>query len=500
MAPSAVLSGPVIEGKRALMGEKPETSSPKRTRFSPRVKKNGLTTPTSPGSVQQADALVSLLYSTSLTTKIWGVAEQGMPSLTPPTLFPEYTMPGGTKYVYRELDFWTSGFFPGCLYLLLERRQKYAHRLSQLRSGDDAGDEPHRLHLEFACKWWTETLHANAKLTYTHDLGFMISPWASLAWDMHRDARAYQTMLTAASSLYNRYDENVGCIKSWDFCITKRYSFTKPEDGFLVIIDNMMNLDLIFWAAKELGDQKMHAAAKKHAETTRAYHINPEDNSTCHVVIFEPDTGAFRARITNQGFSDTSAWTRGQAWAIAGFAQTYDWTRDVSFLETAMACADFFLRELLASKIPPWDFRAPEEPGKTKPTDTSAGVVAAYGMLLIHEALLGLGREDARNWLDEALDIVRAIGMKHTNGPGTYRKKQRSVQTVEHGEVVTDVGLEVDMGDECETILNGATINNYEFAPRRWANHGLVYADYYFLLFGNKLLEMGLDARLAGLV
>lgn len=260
-----------------------------------------------------------------------------------------------------------------------------------------------------------------------------------------------------------------------------------------------MNLDLVFWAAKETGNQAMYAAAKKHAETTREHHLNPDDSSTCHVVIFEPDTGAFRARITNQGFSDTSAWTRGQAWAIAGFAQTYGWTRDVSFLNTSVACAEFFLRELPASKIPPWDFRAPEVPGTKQPTDTSAGVIAAYGMLLIHEAMQALGRDDGRNWLEEGLDIVRAIGANHTNAAGAYRKQRRSVQTVERGEVVTDVGLEVDMGGAPETILNGATINNYEFAPRRWADHGLVYADYYYLLIGNKLLEMGLDAKLAGL-
>lgn len=253
MAPSAVITDPAVDRKRTLAGGEPgtDTASPvslllpprdplshiiqKRTRLSPRIK-NGLTTPASPATSEQTDPLISMLYSSSVTTKIWGVAQQELSSLSPPNLFPEYTKPGGTTYVWRELDFWTSGFFPGCLYLLLERRHKYAHRLAQLRAPDDAGDEPHALHLEFACKWWTESLHANAQLTYTHDLGFMISPWASLAWDLHRDARARQTMLTAAKSLYDRYDAKVGCIRSWDFCVTKRYSFTKPEDGFLVII------------------------------------------------------------------------------------------------------------------------------------------------------------------------------------------------------------------------------------------------------------------------
>ncbi|PNH77378.1 hypothetical protein VD0001_g102 [Verticillium dahliae] len=474
----------------------------KKNKTSPtQPQRTGLATPSSPqltDASAPSDDLASLLYSPQVTAKIWGIAQQGFNSPNPPTLFPEYTKPGGTKYVYRELDFWTSGFFPGSLYLLLERQQKYGHRVRTLLSGaggsaDQQDPEPHPLQLEFACKWWTESLHTNALLTNTHDLGFMICPWARPAWDLRRDARAYETTLTAARSLYSRYDIRVGSLRSWDVCITKRYSFLTPDDGILVIIDNMMNLDLLFWAAAQLGDAAMHAAAVQHARTTRKYHVR-EDSSTCHVVVFEPDTGAFRARITNQGHADGSAWTRGQAWAIAGFAQTYGWTREVEFLDTAAACAEYFLAELPVSRIPPWDFRAPGE--GPQPTDTSAAVIAAYGLLLIHEAFVALGKESG--YLEHALSIVRAVTSKHINGPSAYRRANRKIQTVEQGEVTETVGIEVEIGAECETILGGATINNYEFAPRRWANHGLVYADYYFLLFGNKLLEMGLDVKLMG--
>ncbi|KAM0327553.1 hypothetical protein ACHAQA_005844 [Verticillium albo-atrum] len=468
----------------------------KRCKSSPtQAKRTGLATPSSPQLTEASntsDDLASLLYSPQVTAKIWGVAQQGFNSPSPPTLFPEYTKPGGTKYVYRELDFWTSGFFPGSLYLLLERQQKYAHRLRALNP-TNTDQEPHPLQLDFACKWWTETLHPNALMTTTHDLGFMICPWARPAWDLRRDARAFETTIAAARSLYSRYDAKVGSLRSWDICVTKRYSFLSPDDGFLVIIDNMMNLDLLFWAAAQLNDPDMHAAAVQHARTTRRYHVR-EDSSTCHVVVFEPATGAFRSRITNQGHADASAWTRGQAWAIAGFAQTYGWTREAEFLDTAIACADYFLAELPESRIPPWDFRARGE--GPQPTDTSAAVIAAYGMLLIHEALLGLGRESG--YLDHALSIMRAVASTHMSGASTYRKTARKLQTVEQGEVNETVGIEVDMGEECETILGGATINNYEFAPRRWANHGLVYADYFFLLFGNKLLEMGLDVKLIG--
>ncbi|KZL63202.1 unsaturated glucuronyl hydrolase, partial [Colletotrichum incanum] len=405
---------------------------------------------------------------------------------SPPTLFPEYTEPGGTKYVYRELDFWTSGFFPGCLYLLLERRRKYTHLLQQL--GWSANEEPHPLYLEFACNWWTETLHRNAQLTTTHDLGFMIFPWARPAWELLNDRRSYETAIAAAKSLYSRYDATVGSIRSWDVCITKRYKFLDPSKDFLVIIDNMMNLDMIFWAASQLGDDDMWNAAVKHAKTTRKHHVRP-DFSTFHVVNFDQTTGVPKEKITNQGYSDKSSWSRGQAWAIAGFAQTYGWTRDESFLETAISCAEYFLRQLPPSRIPPWDFAAPKD--SPQPPDVSAAVISAYGMLMIHEALAALGRQSI--YLKHALGIISATCGRYINGGGRYLKSQRSTDTVEHGTVEEQVGWDVDMENEPETILNGATINNYEFAPRRWANHGLVYADYFFLLAGNKLLDMGVE-------
>ncbi|KAF9879357.1 glucuronyl hydrolase [Colletotrichum karsti] len=397
-------------------------------------------------------SLASTLFAPQATAKIWGVAQQGFSLPWPPTLFPEYTKPGGTKYVYRELDFWT-----------------------------------------FACKWWTEALHPNAQLTTTHDLGFMIFPWARPAWELSHDHRAYQTAITAAKSLYGRYNPVVKSIRSWDVCVTKRYKFLDPSKDFLVIIDNMMNLDIIFWAAAQLGDREMHDAAVAHAETTRKHHVR-QDASTYHVVNFDQTTGLPKQKITNQGHSDESSWARGQAWAVAGFAQTYGWTRDVSFLDTAVSCAEYFLVELPPSGIPPWDFSAPKD--TPQPPDVSAAMIAAYGMLLIHEALTSLGKES--EYLGHAIRLIKAACSGHTNGGGRYIRSRRTTETVEHGVVEEEVGWEVDMEGEPETILNGATINNYEFAPRRWADHGLVYADYFCLLAGNKLLEMGVPNLFEG--
>ncbi|KAH8680800.1 unsaturated glucuronyl hydrolase [Xylariales sp. PMI_506] len=431
------------------------------------------------------EAVLEKLYSTGTVAKIWGVAVKAFQQPGPPLYFPEYTKPGGTKYVYRELDFWTSGFFPGSLHLLLERERKY--RLKPLPLGDQ---RIHKDHLDFACKWWTENLHQNAELQTTHDLGFMIAPWAKVAWELNQDQRAFETLKRAANTLCGRFKPEVGLIRSWDTCITKRYQFLNPDSEFLTVIDNMMNLDLLFFVAKHMNNNEMFEAAVQHARTTQRTHIR-EDFSTIHLVHFDPSTGEIRERLTNQGYSDTSCWTRGQAWAIAGFAESYHWTHDQSFLATAINCADYFLRRLPDSGVPPWDFDAEAAEGSNgagspQPPDVSAATITAYGLLLIHKALVSLGRQS--DYLESALRLIEAVCTQHMNSAAGFVRGVEQIEMVERP--TQDIGVRhVDIG-EGETILNGATINNHKYAPRQWANHGLVYADYYFLLFGNKLLEM----------
>lgn len=248
-----------------------------------------------------------------------------------------------------------------------------------------------------------------------------------------------------------------------------------------------MNLNLLFYVASKTNNAAMHSAAVEHARTTAHAHVRP-DASTTHLIVFDPSTGNVQKRLTNQGFAHTSCWTRGQSWAIAGFAETYLWTHQSEFLETARRCADYFLDHLPESGIVPWDFNALESQGQPQPPDTSAAMIAAYGMLLLHQAISELKQQS--RYLDKALEIVSAVCATNINPSAKFSVLKQNIDTVEHG-TTEDLALQVTMGDG-ETIINGATINNYEFAPRRWANHGLVYADYYFLLVGNKLLEMGI--------
>ncbi|CAI6085061.1 unnamed protein product [Clonostachys chloroleuca] len=449
------------------------------------------------GSVKSVDSYKNLkeLFSPSVVAKVWGIAQRDLNNVQPPHLYPEYTKPGHSNYVYRELEFWTSGFFPGSLHLLLERQRKYRH----LTTPPGSEILPHPIQLDFACKWWTENLHQNAMLLGTHDLGFMIYPWARVRWELDHDHRSFDTMMRAAGTLADRFSEKVGAIRSWDTCMTKVYHYNDLTTDFLVIIDNMMNLDLMFWAAANhdspIEAQRLYKIAVGHARMSQQHHV-AGDFSTRHVVNFDPETGRIKEKITNQGYSHDSCWARGQAWAIAGFAQTAQWTGDDSFLQTAIDCADYFIKRLPPdTSIPPWDFDAPliDEQGNPQPTDTSAGLIAAYGMLIIHDILRK--RNQSSVYLESALQIVDGTCENHLNERAVFMKDSRSIETVEHGllkNASSAVSAELHEGD---TIVNGATINNFEHAPRRWASHGLVYADYYYLLVGNKLLEMGVGEQ-----
>lgn len=482
-----------------------------------------------------SSTLIKSLYSEAVAAKLWRIASRALGKVkycldlnskmqamlkkqiltvsqaTPPTLFPEYTGKDGATYVYRDLTFWTSGFFPGSLYLLLERQVKYGVR--PLASKEHV--LPHPLQLQHLCQWWTVNLHQNATLKGTHDIGFMIAPWAVKAWELNRDTESLTSLVTAAYTLAARFDDKIQAIRSWDTCVTKRYSFLDPSKDFLVIIDNMLNLDLIFWVAKETRNDRLYQIALAHAKTTQRNHIR-RDHTTFHVVNFDPQTGSPKARFTNQGYNDDSCWARGQAWGILGFMQSYHWTGDLSFLNTSQALADYFIANLPADGVPYWDFRAQLD--SATPRDTSAAMIAACGMLLIYKALRERNMEkESRHYLNSALHIASSTVERFLNPPNlkfSVSPSQSAVDVYEEGDA-SDLRSKQEPGfltveeetplqasnrnternglpKAMETILNSATINNYEFAPRRWANHGLVYADYYFMLLGNMLLELDL--------
>lgn len=385
------------------------------------------------------------------------------------------------------------------MYLLLERLIRHPQSIRRSESTNDHSiPRPHRLQLEHLCRWWTTNLHPNALKRDTHDLGFMIAPWAMRAWELQRDAAAYNSLAMAAHSLASRFNVTTQCLRSWDVCITDRYSFTDPSQDFLVIIDNMLNLDLLFWVAQETSNPELYKIALAHARTTQRHHIR-DDHSTFHVVNLNADTGNVKAKFTNQGFSDSSCWARGQAWGILGFMQTFEWTQEASFLMTARELANYFIAHLPLDGVPYWDFTAPVT--EASPRDTSAAMVAACGMLLLYKALRGT--PDGDFYLYEAMKLVDCTVAKFLTSPTARFETTPSTSQVlvypsgwiddRDGDGFDIISVIDESGTKIrETILEGATINNYEFAPRRWSNHGLVYADYYFLLFGNMFLDLGL--------
>jgi hypothetical protein len=213
---------------------------------------------------------------------------------------------------------------------------------------------------------WTAGLADEKNDTSTHDVGFKIFSSFGHGYRLTGNAAYREVILQAARTLATRFNPTVGCIRSWD------------RNRFPVIIDNMMNLELLFWASKNGGDSAWYDMAVSHALQTMKNHVR-EDGSTYHLVDYDPDTGAIINKFTVQGYDKESTWARGQAWGMYGFTMAYRETGDVRFLNTAQLIADYFIDNLPEDRVPYWDFEAPNIPHEEK--DSSAAAIAASGLL-----------------------------------------------------------------------------------------------------------------------
>lgn len=314
------------------------------------------------------DAIKEKLYGDSTVAKIWGVALPALSEPKPRTEFPDYSK--GNRYSTKDVDYWTSGFFPGSLYALLERNDKFPDYFPSKKI--------HPVKLEFAARWWSHPLKSKSTKTDNHDIGFMIEPSFNKELAHSGDKEARDVLITAANSLATRFDTKVGCIRSWDhFFETRPSSF---EKDLIVIIDNMCNLNLLYRGAQLNNDLRLSTIATTHAETTMKNHFR-EDWSSYHVVVYDRETGKAARKHTAQGYSDESSWTRGQAWGILGYTETYYFTKSQKFLDTAKRIVKYYLSHLPEDGVPPWDFHAPDKNIR----DVSSGMVAAFGMLKIYE-------------------------------------------------------------------------------------------------------------------
>ncbi|MCX6136415.1 MAG: glycoside hydrolase family 88 protein [Ignavibacteriales bacterium] len=261
--------------------------------------------------------------------------------------YPRSTTPEG-KWKTAPIRDWTSGFFPGILWYMNELTGDSSFRRSAER--------------------WTDGLAPLQFYTGSHDIGFMVNCSFGNGYRLTKNEEYRKTILQTAQTLLTRYNPNVGCIKSWD---NRKWPYP-------VIIDNMMNLELLFWASQNGGTQQMHDAAVSHAEKTMQNHFR-DDGSTYHVVGYDAENGNVLCKGTHQGYADASCWSRGQAWAIYGFAMSYRFTHDARFLRTAERAADYFIAHLPADNVPYWDFQAPKIPNE--PRDASAGAIATSALL-----------------------------------------------------------------------------------------------------------------------
>lgn len=268
----------------------------------------------------------------------------------PADKFPKTYFPATDKYEFSNSGWWCSGFYPGSLLYLYQ--------------------QTHDAALYAEAERILKVLEKEKLNTTTHDLGFMMYCSFGNANIIAPKPEYKDILLASARSLSTRFNPKVGCIKSWD---------SKPSD-FLVIIDNMMNLELLFWATKTSGDSSFYKIAITHANTTLKNHFRP-DHSSYHVLNYNPETGAIQQKRTAQGAADESAWARGQAWGLYGYTVTYRETKDKQYLEQAKRIADFLLGHpnLPADKVPYWDFNAPGIPNALR--DASAASIMASALL-----------------------------------------------------------------------------------------------------------------------
>ena len=266
--------------------------------------------------------------------------------------FPLYTLNG--RWVLDDKPNWFSGFTSGELWYLYDMTGSAEYKKRALNHAD--------------------SLVKYASLDNTHDLGFIFFNSCVRAYQ-HTGIKKYKdAAVQAARMLVKRYNTKGNFIRAWG-------KLGSNDREGLMIIDTMMNLELLFWAAQETGDITFYDIAYRHAITCMNENVR-SNYSSYHVVAFDPASGKVEKKQTHQGYADESTWARGQAWGIYGFATAYQYTRDERFLMISQNMAEYFIQKLPEDLVPYWDL---ELKGETIVRDASASAVAASGMFLLSD-------------------------------------------------------------------------------------------------------------------
>ncbi|MBR5703961.1 MAG: glycoside hydrolase family 88 protein [Bacteroidales bacterium] len=345
------------------------------------------------------------------------------------------------------LNEWTSGFFPGSLWLVYEYTGK-----------------PEILEM---AKRQTAKLDGIIGMDTHHDIGFQVNSSFGNGYRLTGDPAYLEMMKAGAEKLSTRFSPVVGCTRSWN--PGKRWNYP-------VIIDNMMNLEILTKVSALMGEEKYLDIARTHANTTMKNHFRP-DASTWHVVAYDEETGAVEKKQTSQGFSDESTWSRGEAWALYGFTMMYRETKDPAYLEQARKVAEYLIPMLPKDGVPEWDFNAPGtrhafdmnavgapdasvykwRPGDPVLRDSSAGAIIASALAELASYTSG---KESKRYRKTALKIV-----------GTLASPEYLAAPGENGGFLLKHGV---------TNLH------------KWSGVDipLTYADYYFLEAIQKLLKL----------
>ena len=333
----------------------------------------------------------------------------------------------GTRRYCASIYDWTSGFFPGSLW--------YAYLLTNNEE------------LKTDAVKYTNYLYPVREYKGTHDIGFMMNCSFGNAYRISPSDSVRQALIQTADNLCGRFDSNIGCIRSWDF----------GKWNFPVIIDNMMNLDLLFYVSHLTNDSKYEEIALRHAETTLKNHFR-DDQSSYHVVSYNND-GTVELKCTHQGKNDDSSWARGQAWAVYGYTSCYRESRDTVFLKQAENIAALIMARVKTNDdIPLWDYDAPDR--SDTPRDASAASITASALIE-----LGTLAKDGQIYLDYAEKLLKSLSSD------AYLAKTGTNQ----GFILMHSTGSLPNGSEIDTPLNYADYYYLEALYRYMQVKGLTY-------------------------
>lgn len=358
--------------------------------------------------------------------------EISVPKLTDLTKHPRLIETGESEW--KEIPngrlVWTSGFYPGILWYMYDLTKEEKWREEAIKR--------------------TEVFEDYKTITEHHDIGFMMFPAYGLGYELGGMKDYKDILLTSAASLATRFNPKVGTIKSWSNKMHPRWK------QHITIIDNMLNLELLFWASDHGGGPVYKDIATKHAETTMKNHFR-EDGTSWHVIEYDSVTGKVLNRNTKQGYADDSRWSRGQAWGVYGYTMVYRETKDKKFLDFAQKITDKYLSMLPEDMVPPWDFDV--DTTKDHDKDASAAAVVASGLL---ELSTYVEKKEAKDrYYNAAIKMLESLSSPAYSGLG------KADSFLLHSTGAKPLGHEIDVA--------------------------LIYADYYYIEALDRLKKMKME-------